>query len=206
MEKITEVKSETEPKWYVIHTYSTYELAVRDNILKMVENTGLQDQIFDVVVPQEEEVVETKTKRKTVLRKKFPTYVFIKMINNAHNYYMVTRIHGVTGFVGAGGKPEALTPEEVRRNRLEKVNAEDLGLQDFNPVPVRTLKSAPEHARAPLVNIVKKRDRDLHVDADQFVFALQEQRHRILRGQHNGEATPKIAFSHHQLNALPCPV
>ena len=129
MEKITEVKSETEPKWYVIHTYSTYELAVRDNILKMVENTGLQDQIFDVVVPQEEEVVETKTKRKTVLRKKFPTYVFIKMINNAHNYYMVTRIHGVTGFVGAGGKPEALTPEEVRRNRLEKVNAEDLGLK-----------------------------------------------------------------------------
>ena len=116
-------------KWHVIHTYSTYELAVRDNIMKMVENTGLQDQIFDVVVPQEEEIVETKTKRKTVLRKKFPTYAFIKMIYSPHVYYMVTRIHGVTGFVGAGGKPEALTPEEVRRNGLEKVKAEDLGLQ-----------------------------------------------------------------------------
>ena len=116
-------------KWYVIHTYSTYELAVRDNIMKMVENTGLQDQIFDVVVPQEEEIVETKTKRKTVLRKKFPTYAFIKMIYSPHVYYMVTRIHGVTGFVGAGGKPEALTADEVRRNGLEKVKAEELGLQ-----------------------------------------------------------------------------
>ena len=119
----------SQAKWYVIHTYSTYELAVRDNIMKMVENTGLQDQIFDVVVPQEEEIVETKTKRKTVLRKKFPTYAFIKMIYSPHVYYMVTRIHGVTGFVGAGGRPEALTPEEVRRNRLEKVKAEDLGLK-----------------------------------------------------------------------------
>ena len=119
----------SQAKWYVIHTYSTYELAVRDNIMKMVENTGLQDQIFDVVVPQEEEIVETKTKRKTVLRKKFPTYAFIKMIYSPHVYYMVTRIHGVTGFVGAGGKPEALTAEEVRRNGLEKVKAEDLGLQ-----------------------------------------------------------------------------
>ena len=118
-----------EPKWYVIHTYSTYELAVRDNIMKMVENNGLQDRIFDVVVPQEEEIVETKTKRKTVLRKKFPTYAFIKMIYSDHVYYMVTHIHGVTGFVGAGGKPEALTAEEVRRNGLEKVKAEDLGLQ-----------------------------------------------------------------------------
>ena len=131
IEKNEEVLNDpaSQAKWYVIHTYSTYELAVRDNIMKMVENTGLQDQIFDVVVPQEEEIVETKTKRKTVLRKKFPTYAFIKMIYSPHVYYMVTRIHGVTGFVGAGGKPEALTADEVRRNGLEKVKAEDLGLQ-----------------------------------------------------------------------------
>lgn len=118
-----------EAKWYVLHTYSTYELAVRDNILKMVENNGLQDDIHDVVVLQEEEIVETKTKRKIVLRKKFPTYVFIKMKHTPHVYYMVTHIRGVTGFVGAGGKPEALTPEEVRRHGLEKVAVEDLGLK-----------------------------------------------------------------------------
>ncbi|MBR2984637.1 MAG: transcription termination/antitermination factor NusG [Clostridia bacterium] len=115
--------------WYVIHTYSTYEVAVRDNILKMVENIGLQDYIFDVVVVFEEEITESKGKRKVVLKKKYPTYAFIKMIYTDHVYYNVTRIRGVTGFVGAGGRPEALTPEEVRRIGLEKVKAEDLGIQ-----------------------------------------------------------------------------
>ena len=125
-----------EAKWYVIHTYSTYELAVRDNIMKMVENTGLQDQIFDVVVPQEEEIVETKTKRKTILRKNFPTYAFIKMRpydptsrESQRVYYYVTHIHAVTGFAGPGGTPVPLKPEDIRRLGLEKVKAEDLGLQ-----------------------------------------------------------------------------
>ena len=133
-----EKKDELVPdaKWYVIHTYSTYELAVRDNIMKMVENTGLQDQIFDVVVLQEEEIVETKTKRKTVLRKKFPTYAFIKMRpydpssrESQRVYYMITHVHAVTGFAGPGGTPVPLKPEDVRRFGLEKVKAEDLGLQ-----------------------------------------------------------------------------
>ncbi len=115
--------------WYVLHTYSTYEIAVRDNILKMVENIGLQDYIFDVVVVLEEEVQESKGKRKVVLKKKYPTYAFIKMIYTDHVYYNVTRIHGVTGFVGAGGRPEPLSPDEVRRIGLEKVKAEDLGVK-----------------------------------------------------------------------------
>ncbi len=115
--------------WYIIHTYSTFEHAVRDNILRMVENNGLQDYIFEVVVPEEEEVVEKNGKRKIVTRRKFPSYAFIKMIYTDHVYFMVTHIRGVTGFVGAGGRPEALNADEVRRMGLEKVKAEDLGIQ-----------------------------------------------------------------------------
>ena len=122
--------------WYVLHTYSTYELAVRDNILKMVENNGLQDYIFEVLVLEEEEVTEVNGKRKVVLKKKFPTYAFIKMIYSDHVYYMVTHIHGVTGFVGPGGRPEALSPEEIRRMGLEKVKAEDLGLAPGDQVRI----------------------------------------------------------------------
>lgn len=122
--------------WYVIHTYSTYELAVRDNIIKMVENNGLQDFIFDVVVLEEEEVSESNGKRKVVMKKKYPTYAFIKMIYTDHVYYMVTRIRGVTGFVGAGGRPEALSPDEVRRMGLEKVSAEDLGIKSGDQVRI----------------------------------------------------------------------
>jgi transcriptional antiterminator NusG len=95
----------------------------------MVENNGLQDWIFNVTILEDEEIVEKNGKRKTVLRRRFPSYCFIKMIYSDHVYFMVTHIHGVTGFVGAGGKPEALTPEEVKRMGLEKITAEDLGIQ-----------------------------------------------------------------------------
>lgn len=119
---------ENQVYWYIIHTSSGSEMTVRDNILKMVENNGLQDKIFDVKVLEEEEVVESKGKRKVVMKKKFPTYAFIKMIYSDHVYYKVTSIRGVTGFVGAGGRPEPLSPEEVRRMGLEKIKVEDLGI------------------------------------------------------------------------------
>jgi len=115
--------------WYVIHTYSTYEEAVRDNILKKVQNIGLQDKIFDCVVIFEEEITESKGKRKVTQKKKYPTYCFIKMIYDEHVYYHVTSVRGVTGFVGPGGVPSPLSPEEVRRMGLEKVKASDLGVQ-----------------------------------------------------------------------------
>lgn len=127
---------EREPHWYIIHTYSTYEHKVCDDILKMVENNGLQDRIFNVTIIEEEETVEKNGKRKTVLRKKFPSYCFIKMIYSDHVYFMVTHIHGVTGFVGAGGKPEPLTPDEVRKMGLEKITAEDLGIQVGDQVKI----------------------------------------------------------------------
>ncbi len=122
--------------WYIIHTYSTFERKVRDDILQMVENNGLQDRIFDVVVPEKDEVIEKNGKRKTVRRCKFPSYAFIKMIYSDHVYFMVTRIHGVTHFVGLGGKPEPLPPEEVRRMGLEKIKASDLGLEIGDQVQI----------------------------------------------------------------------
>lgn len=122
--------------WYIIHTSSGSEMVVRDNILKMVENNGLQDQIFDVKVIEEEEVVESKGKRKVVMKKKYPTYAFIKMIYSDHVYYKVTSIRGVTGFVGAGGRPEPLTQDEIRRMGLEKIKVEDLGIAEGEQVRI----------------------------------------------------------------------
>ena len=69
-----------EAKWYVAHTYSGYENNVRVNILKTVENRNLQDQIFDVLVPVETVVEVNNGKPKTVERKIFPGYVFVKMV------------------------------------------------------------------------------------------------------------------------------
>ena len=103
-----------EAKWYVAHTYSGYENNVRVNILKTVENRNLQDQIFDVLVPVETVVEVNNGKPKTVERKIFPGYVFVKMVMNDDSWYVVRNTRGVTGFVGPGSKPVPLSEAEMK--------------------------------------------------------------------------------------------
>ena len=99
--------------WYVVHTYSGYENKVKATIEKTIENRGLQDQIIEVSVPMMD-VVEVKNgANKTVQRKKFPGYVFVKMVMNEDTRYVVRNTRGVTGFVGPGSKPVPLTPTEM---------------------------------------------------------------------------------------------
>ncbi|MDD4840236.1 MAG: transcription termination/antitermination protein NusG [Clostridia bacterium] len=127
-----------EPKWYVIHTYSGYEGMVEDNLHNMVENNNLQTLITDVKVPVVDEIVEKAGKRKVVQRKKFPSYVFIKMIYTNHIWFMVTNTRGVTGFVGPAGRPLPLTPEEVKRMGLEVIDIEDFDIKVSDNVRVIT--------------------------------------------------------------------
>jgi len=115
-----------QPQWYIIHTHPGYENKVQADLLQMVENNDLHDHIFEVVVPTEEDIVEKNGKKKVVLRKKFPTYVFLKMIYSKRIWFMVANTRGVTGFLGPGGRPLALTVEEIKRMRLEKMEAHDL--------------------------------------------------------------------------------
>lgn len=126
-----------EPQWYVIHTYSGYEAMVEDNLRNMVENNNLQNLITEVKVPTEEKIVEDKNgKRKSVERKKFPSYVFIKMTYTNHIWFMVTNTRGVTGFVGPAGRPLPLTPEEVKRMGLEVIDIEDFDIRVNDNVKV----------------------------------------------------------------------
>ncbi len=127
-------------QWYVIHTYSGYEAMVETNLHNMVENNNLQDFIFEIKVPVEDEVVEKNGKRKVVQRKKFPSYVFIKMYMDEdradHLWFMVTNTRGVTGFVGPAGRPLPLRPDEVKRMGLEIIEFEDLNLKPGDNVRV----------------------------------------------------------------------
>ncbi|NLN14264.1 MAG: transcription termination/antitermination protein NusG [Tissierellia bacterium] len=101
-------------KWYVVHTYSGHENKVKANLEKMVENRGMIDDIFEIVVPTEE-YVDSKSGKKTIKeRKKFPGYVLVKMIVNDESWYLVRNTRGVTGFVGPGSKPVPLMDQEVK--------------------------------------------------------------------------------------------
>ena len=129
-------------RWYVVHTYSGYENKVKDTLEKAVENTNMQHLIQEVVVPLEEQIEIKDDKRKTTLRKVFPGYVLIKMIVTEESWYIVRNVRGVTGFVGAGGKPVPLTNEEIRNMGFEKVPVEvDFSVGDTVQVVAGPLES-----------------------------------------------------------------
>ena len=80
----------SDAKWYVIHTYSGYEAMVKDSLEKLIENNNLQENIFDIQIPTEETLEEKANgKKKVVERKKFPCYVFLKMIYSNNIWYLV---------------------------------------------------------------------------------------------------------------------
>lgn len=117
--------NKVEPKWYVIHTYSGYEKKVKTTLEKLVENRKLQDMITEVQVPVDEEVVEGKNgKPKTVEHKKFPGYVFVKMVLNDDIWYIVRNTRGVTGFVGPNAnRPLPLTEDDMIKMGIEGLDS-----------------------------------------------------------------------------------
>ncbi len=102
-----------EKRWYVIHTYSGYEEAVASNLEQRKEAFGVEDKIFDVIVPKEKKIRIRDGKRKEVEEKLYPGYVLVQMIVTDESWYVVRNTPNVSGFVGAGTTPVPLTQEEV---------------------------------------------------------------------------------------------
>ncbi len=101
-------------RWYVIHTYSGYENKVKQNLLHRIETMEMQDQIFRVIVPTEEEIEIKNGQRRTVQKKVFPGYVLVQMRMTDDSWYVVRNTPGVTSFVGHGNRPTPLEDSEVK--------------------------------------------------------------------------------------------
>lgn len=99
--------------WYVIHTYSGYENKVKANLERRIESMNMEDKIFRIIVPMEDELEIKDGKKRVNKRKIFPGYVLVEMIMNDDSWYVVRNTPGVTGFVGSGSKPIPLTDEEA---------------------------------------------------------------------------------------------
>ncbi len=109
--------------WYVIHCYSGYENKVRHNLEQRIESMGMKDDIFDVVIPTQEEIEVRDGKRRSIERHVFPGYVLVNMKMSEESWYVVRNTPGVTGFVGMGNDPIPLRPEEVSQI-LRRMEAE----------------------------------------------------------------------------------
>jgi transcriptional antiterminator NusG len=100
-------------EWFVIHSYAGMERRVRDNIKLAIVNQELEDEVFQVEVPMETVWEIKKGERKKVDRVKLPGYVLVRMEHTARSWTAIRNIPGVTGFVGAGNKPQALSLDDV---------------------------------------------------------------------------------------------
>ncbi|KEO81721.1 transcription termination/antitermination protein NusG [Tumebacillus flagellatus] len=150
-----------EKRWYVVHTYSGYENKVKTNLEKRVVSMEMEDKIFRVLVPVEEETEIKNGKQKSVMRKVFPGYVLVEMIMTDDSWYVVRNTPGVTGFVGstgAGSKPTPLMPSEVR------TILKQMGVDAAARKPVDfALKEAVRVTDGPFANIVGSIE---EIDAD----------------------------------------
>jgi transcription termination/antitermination protein NusG len=149
-----------EKNWYVVHTYSGYENKVKTNLEKRLDSMGMQDKIFRVMVPMEEEIEHKDGKKKTVMRKVFPGYVLVEMVMTDDSWYVVRNTPGVTGFVGsagAGSKPTPLLPDEVQ------TILKQMGVEEVQTVVDFALGESVKVIEGPFENLVGEIE---GVDAD----------------------------------------
>jgi len=110
-------------RWYVIHTYSGYENKVKTNLEHRIQSTGMQERIFQVVIPTEDVMEIRGGKKQITQRRVFPGYVLVQMDLDDDSWYVVRNTPGVTGFVGSSAKPTPLSDQEVT-NIIEKTTYE----------------------------------------------------------------------------------
>ena len=115
--------AENEKHWYVIHTYSGHEERVKKNLEQRIKFMDSESEVFQVVIPTEDEIEVRSGRRKTVTKKILPGYVLVEMKMDEHSWSVVRNTPGVTGFVGSGNTPTPLQEGEVSEI-LKQMSAE----------------------------------------------------------------------------------
>lgn len=118
---------ENQKEWYVIHTYSGYENKVKANLEKRLASMNMEDKIFRVIVPVEDEVQIKDGKKKVVKKRIYPGYVLVEMVLTDDSWYVVRNTPGVSGFVGSGNRPIPLHNEEI------KAILRQMGVEEVKP-------------------------------------------------------------------------
>ena len=99
--------------WYILHTYPGEEEAVARNLKQRIESLGMEDKIFNVMVPKEKKIKIKNGKRKIIEERIYPGYVFVEMVVTDDSWYVARNTPRVTGFIGAGTTPVPVSLGEI---------------------------------------------------------------------------------------------
>jgi transcription termination/antitermination protein NusG len=120
-------------RWYVVHTYAGYENKVKSNLHSRTVSMGMEDRIYEVVIPMED-VTEFKNGKKVVVQKKvFPGYLLCRCELDDDSWAVIRNTPGVTGFVGPGTKPTPLSRREVEGILQVKVEGAEVPSKRSRP-------------------------------------------------------------------------
>ncbi len=168
--------------WYVIHTYSGYEDAVKKALEQRIESMGMQEYIFDVVVPKEKTIVVKGGKQVVEEKKLFPGYVLVDMIVTDASWFVVRNTPNVTGFVGSGNTPVPVLPEEfghIERRMSANEPKADIQLREGDLVSIKegpfvnyegvVSKVAPTKAKVTVMVSIFDRETPVELDFTQVM-------------------------------------
>lgn len=157
-----------EKRWYVVNTYSGHEDKVKEKLEMRTESMGMQDYIFNVVVPTQRLIETRNGKEKEVIKKLFPGYILVEMIMSDEAWYVVRNTPGVTGFIGSSGKgakPTPLQEDEVSRLIQSEKEAEvDIAKELVVGAKIRMISGAFEGMEGKIVEILEDNKLLLSVD------------------------------------------
>lgn len=142
-----------EGKWYVLHTYSSYEKRVKTNVESRVASFGMEDKIFQVEVPMEEVEKHTEKGKKVITRVRVPGYVLIRMLPDENARRIVRETEGVTGFVGPTKDPAPLTRKEVVSMMAPMIASEALKAAGDKPAAAKKRKLEVSYAPGDQVTV-----------------------------------------------------
>lgn len=147
-----------EPKWYALHVFAGYEAVAKQNLEITIDKYGLQDRIFQIVIPMEDVLEEKRGKKVLVPKKIMPGYMMVKMIYGDDIWHAVTRTQYISAFVGPKGRPVPIRDDEAKRMGLD--GGERVGAKIDLEVKVGDLVEIIEGSLATFVGKVKVVDQE----------------------------------------------
>jgi len=119
-------------QWFAVHTYSGYEDAVMRYLTQRIDSLGVNDRIFNILVPKVKKIKIKNGKRIETEEKIYPGYVLVEMLMGPDTWYIVRNTPRVTGFVGTdGATPSPLSKEEVDLLMMKMSDGESGFKMDF---------------------------------------------------------------------------
>jgi len=121
-------------RWYTVSVLSNYEKKIAEQIRTKVEETNLESEILEVLVPTEEVLEMRRGKKVTTERRFMPGYVLVHMEMSDEGYHLINSINRVTGFLGPQGRPMPMRDAEVNAllNRVEETEGSPRTLIHFD--------------------------------------------------------------------------